>query len=342
MHGSARSGLACWGALGLLTPLAGCSAPTDGARPAEPLRVVFLADTHIIGPQYECCSESDGVDNDSIMRTAERLALTRERVHAIDPPPDLVFLLGDVVHDAHVSPDLDWYEEEETAWSIASDLVAGFETPVHILWGNHDYEVSCGDAESFDRSFSHSLFERYFQAPPYTAVDAGGWRFVLLNSQLGPTWDSTDERCETSLGSFGQEQLAWLDEQLAEGLPTLVLTHHHWIASIASEEDPGGAHPDLATVLARHDNAVAHLAGHLHRWYELEVSEAVPIPHLILGSTRYDDDNFWLGEFESGTDEWRLLDRDKPRWMSTCADTWTYQGQPRLDPEAAETGDCSF
>ena len=219
--------------------------------------------------------------------------------------------------------------------------MGGFDAPVHILWGNHDYEVNCS-GETFEREFSHALFARFFGADPYGVVDAGGWRFVMLNSQLGPTWDVDSEQCSTSLGSFGVEQLAWLDALLSEDLPTLVMSHHHWLTSIADAEDPSGPNPDLRTVLARHDNVVAHLAGHLHRWYDLGPNDVVPVRHLILGATRYDDDNFWLAEFEPGTSDWSFLDFDKPQWMTTCADTWTYDGVPALQPDGTETGDCTF
>ena len=73
-------------------------------------RAVFIADTHVVGPQYECCSESEGLDNDSIMQTQDRLIAVREQINAIVPPPDMVFVLGDVVHNAAgLSDDLSWF-----------------------------------------------------------------------------------------------------------------------------------------------------------------------------------------------------------------------------------------
>lgn len=39
----------------------------------------------------------------------------------------------------------------------------------------------------------------------------------------GRTWDPTDPRCAVPLSSYGEEQLRWLDAQLAEGKPTLVM-----------------------------------------------------------------------------------------------------------------------
>jgi 3',5'-cyclic AMP phosphodiesterase CpdA len=331
----------------VLLALAACQAPegspddaTDtDAAPTRPLRVVFLSDTHIIGPQYTCCSESNGVDNDSIVRTGERLRATVDRINAIQPPPDHVFVLGDIVHDAHHGTALDWYDDNDNAWSIAADLFARVEAPVHFVWGNHDYEVKCGERDGHHpRAFTHELQQHFMGAPTHGVVDAGRWQFVMMNSQLGPTWDPAGPDCSTGTGSFGEEQLAWLDETLATGKPSVVLTHHHLLTSIAYDENDG-PNPDITTVMGRHANTRLHLAGHLHRWYELQPTEVIPVRHLILGATRYDDDNFWVVDF--GAEDFEILDFDKSQWFTTCADTWSYDGSP-MSTGVEELGDCSI
>jgi hypothetical protein len=323
----------------LALALGGCARSSDtSAQGAVPLRVVLIADTHVIGPQYACCSESDGIDNASIMRTPERLEATVARINAIEPPPDHVFVLGDVVHDAHRSHDPAWYDEEDNAFPIARDLLARLDAPTHVLWGNHDYEVDCGGGDTYEREFTEELFARFFDVAPFDVVDDRGWKFVMLNSQRGPTWDPADPLCNTGLGSYGAEQLAWLDEQLAEGVPTFVLSHHHHVGATKSDQNDG-PDPDVSAVLARHDNVAAHVAGHLHRWMDLDPTDVNPFRHLILGATRYDDDNFWLLELsEDGAFE--IVDYDKPKWLTTCAATWTYDGAPAPDPDGVETGDC--
>ena len=52
-----------------------------GAAPT----VVLFADAHLIGPQYVCCTESNDVDNDSIMKTLDRLNAARRKVCAAAP-----------------------------------------------------------------------------------------------------------------------------------------------------------------------------------------------------------------------------------------------------------------
>jgi 3',5'-cyclic AMP phosphodiesterase CpdA len=324
----------------MLLLLLACTSPPDSADdPVTPgtFRVAFIADTHVIGPQYVCCSESEGLDNESIMKTPDRLAAVVDQLNAVNPPPEAVFVLGDVVHDAHVFDSLDAYEAEETAWSRAAALFDGLDMPVHLVWGNHDYDVDCGEVGDDRRLFTHDLFDRFFGAEPTKVVDLYGWRFILANSQLGPTWDAVDGACSTGTGSFGAAQLTWLDEQLGEGRPSVVMSHHY-LPVTRAEEDPAGL-GDYESVLSARSNMKLSLAGHAHRW--IDFTPSYGFPHILLGATRYDTDDFWIVEFSKESDAYTILDFDKARWLTTCADTWVYDGTPAPDPaNPAETGDC--
>src|SRR6476620_5731999 len=88
------------------------SPPVDDGR----FRVVFVSDTHITGPEYQCCSETPGIDNASIVKTEDRLREVVKRVNAIRPRPDLVFLLGDVTHNPYYSTERAYYDEQRTAF----------------------------------------------------------------------------------------------------------------------------------------------------------------------------------------------------------------------------------
>lgn len=327
----------------LLAACAGDDPATDSAggypdpQPGT-FRVVMLADTHVVGPEYECCSESEGIDNESIMKTPARLEAVRDQINALDPAPDLVFVLGDVVHNAMVYDDLQSYEDIETGYSRAAALFRDFNMPVHLVWGNHDYKVKC-NGEGKDRELTHEVLQSLFDAPPSDVIDHKGWRFVLTNSQLGPTWTPGHEMCETGLASYGADQLAWIDEQLSAGKPSMVMAHFYTLVTKLNE-DPAGPHADLPAVLASHDNMKLFLAGHMHRW--VDSRDAPNFPQVIVGATRYDTDNFWLFEFEENGEEYVILDEDKPTWYTTCADTWDYDGEtPALSSTNVEEGDCS-
>lgn len=327
--------------LGLgLALLAACSGG-GGDDPSAPFRVVFLADTHVIGPQYECCSESPGVDNTSIVRTEQRLLEVRDTVNAMRPRPDMVFILGDVMHDAYHSHDVAFYEENETAFSVAAALIGGFEVPVHLVWGNHDYEVNCGDLEeSYSRDLSHELFRSFFSTDPYQVIDHKGWRFILTNGMLGQSWDVVDPDCDTFFASFGREQLAWVERQLDTAKPTVMMAHHPVFLSRRSEA-PGTTAPDLWSLIARHDNVRATFVGHMHRWIDVTLFGSPREPEWVVAATRYDSDNLWLVEFDPVAGTFEILDREKEIPFSSCGETWSYDGPLPLPVEGApEEGDC--
>ncbi len=322
----------------LLTFFLACSPTTEdsGAAPPTSFRVAVLSDTHVIGPQYTCCSENGDLDNASIMRTNERLAEAVDRINAIDPPVELVLLAGDIVHDARLYDSLEAYQGQEHAWSRAGELLGRLRAPYHIAWGNHDYDFSCNDAV-YDRALTHGLFDRWLGAPPFEQVDHKGWRFLLANSQLGPTFELGNPRCDGGLGSFGAEQLAWLDTALQEGLPSVVLSHHYLVVT-ASNEDPDGR-IDFETVLGDAPNLQLVLAGHSHRWITFDRDD---FDQVLVAGTRYDPDNFWVLDMALDGSGFDILDAEKARNLDTCADTWVYDGTPMPDPSApAETGDCA-
>jgi 3',5'-cyclic AMP phosphodiesterase CpdA len=295
-----------------------------GGTPHPTFRAVFITDTHIIGPQYTCCVENGANDNASIVKTVDRLRAVRDAINAIDPPPAMVFVTGDVVHAAHVSRDPQWYRDNENAYSIARDLFQGFHMPVYMVMGNHDYEVDCGSSATFDRAFSEARFQEFFGMPPYQAVDYHGWKFLLVNSQRGPTFDVNDPRCSTEYASVGDEQMAWAQAQLDEGRPTVVMSHYMRILY-------NDAFPAL---LDAHDNVRAFFTGHTHRWLDMSGFNN-DVPHWVLGGTRYDANNFWLVDFDETDGTFQILDQTKALIGSTCA-----MPIPTIESTLPDTGDC--
>lgn len=294
-----------------LALLAACGAPdtdddvdTDAASD-RPLRAAFLADPHIIGDDYQCC-ESPGLDTDSIYKTRRRLETARDLINGIDPPVDHVFVLGDVFHQAYKWDDVEVYATNGSAPQRAKEIFDGFDAPVHLLWGNHDYDVP-----EFSREFAHDLQQRMFDTPPYHRVEDRGWQFLLTNSQLGPTWDATDPMnafLDTGTGSFGREQLAWMAEQLQRGQPTMLMFHHPLLV-VQRDEDPDGPWPDVWAVIEAHRDVIEGVwVGHTHTW--LDFTSVLDLPYWVVGSVRYDADNFWVHELrDDGT--WEIVDQDK-------------------------------
>ncbi len=320
----------------VFAPLLSCGSSPTASAPPPTFRAVFITDTHVIGPQYTCCHENGDNDNTSIMKTVARLNAVRDQVNAIKPAPSMVFVLGDVVHAAHVSRDPHYYRDNPNAYSIARDIFKSFAMPVYMVMGNHDYEVDCGVSTSYDRAFSEARFQELLGTPPYQSVDKGGWKFMLVNSQRGVTFDAQSPQCETDGASVGTEQMAWAEGELAQNKPTIVMSHY--MRSLYSDVEEG-AHKSFPALLDSQPNVKAFFAGHTHRWLDFTQSNN-GVLHRVLAGTRYDANNFWLIEFEEGTSKYRILDEDKAISGTTCSLTYSYDGDPKLVPDAVDTGDC--
>ncbi len=301
---------------------------TRGTKETDPqasskFRVVFLADTHIIGPNYECC-ESNTLDTESIFLTRDRLLQARDAINLIRPRPDFAIVLGDVLHDAYFKDaplDPDFYRNQETAFSVAADIFNGFAMPVYPILGNHDYKVP-----AIPQEFTDQLFRKFFGTEPYYSIDHKGWKFILANSEYGPTWDPESELYDRGVASYGSEQLAWIERELQQGLPTTLLFHYTLLPGVTSyDENPGGGLPGLISNYA--DTIKFTLCGHTHRW--INFFNLFTVPHIIIGATRYDPDNFWLIEFDSQQGTYEILDYDKANWLTVEGDTWVYDGLPQ-------------
>lgn len=279
----------------------------------------LLSDPHVIDDWY-VGPESNALDTSSILMANDRLARVRDRLNELSmvQPIDLTLVAGDLVHDFPFE-DVDSYvtgpDADRTAVAIARDLYAGFSMPVHVALGNHDYEQP-----RLSRETTHAIFRAVLGIEPYYAIDHRGLRFLVLNSQLGETWNPESPVYDEGLGSLGAAQLAWVEEQLADATPAILIVHHHpW--SFARDEVPGAAHPDLFSISEAYPDTIRMIvSGHLHRW--IDHDDTYGALQITLGSTRYDEDAFLLFQADESTGEIELLNPETPDWRSTEAEPY--------------------
>lgn len=273
----------------------------EAQRERGTFHVGVIADTHIIDDFYKG-PEGSPEDTESIFKTEERLVAARAVLNALTPALDLVFLVGDYFHD-YPSTDLEFYFTNRTRVDRAKAITDGFRAPVHVGFGNHDYAVP-----KVSRDVTHELFRRKLGLKPYYAVDHRGWKFIHVNNFLGDTWLAGHERYNRQRGSLGEEQLLWLEAQLAERIPTFVFVHFP-LSAIAPVE-----HADLGlhTLLKRHAATVQRvISGHWHRW--VDVGDQFGPPHLVMAATRYDADAYLVVEVDAAGTH-RLLNLDLVEW----------------------------
>ena len=324
--------------LALLTLSVACASPDATVPDASTVkRVAILSDTHVIASTYTCC-ENGALDTTSIYASRARLQYAIDEINAIEPPIEKVFILGDIFHQnyAYGANDVSDYLNNDSAAQQARDLLAGFNPDVELAWGNHDYEVP-----EIPAAFTHELFRSLFQTEPYHAVDIAGFRFLMMNSNLGETWNPDNpDAFNTGTGSFGAEQLDWAADQLADGKPTFLMFHHHPLSGTLAHDERDGEIGDVFDLVRTYADTVRGVyMGHLHRWVDAPEVQGIAgldvadVPFTIGGGMRSDSGNFLVMELDEDGLQADLIDKPKAVWATTWAydETWNEHGDPVID-----------
>jgi hypothetical protein len=280
------------------------------AQAASPSLFHFavVSDTHIIDDYYKKGSENGVEDNESILRTTERLISARTVINSLHPKIEKVFVPGDCFHN-YPSADYDFYFKNRTRIDIAKELFDGFEMPVHLGFGNHDYDEH--RTPGISREMSNRLFEAKLKTKPYSAIDYKGFRFLHLNNFLGRTWDENGSPRDRQYGSLGEEQLNWAEAQLAEHKPTVVFIHYPlWIVQPTEVKDYG-LHPMLQKY---RESIPMVIAGHWHKW--VDFAHTFGPQHYVTAATRYDPNAYMLFEADSKRQTLRWMNADLVEWST--------------------------
>ena len=282
---------------------------------ADKFYIAILTDIHMIDAEYKG-PENTAEDTNSLYHSEERLLSARALINSLLPRIEQTFLIGDLFHN-YPSKEYSYYFERETRIDKAKSMLDGFQMPVHLAFGNHDYDV-----KFIPREMSHKLFAAKFNAKPYSSFDYKGWKFLMLNNFLGATQDVKSEAFNTAVGSFGEEQLHWIEAQLKEGKPTFVFLHYPLTMIDGNEMGDYG----LFSLLQKYKQTIkVVLSGHQHRW--LDLGHTWGPRHLVVASTRYDVNAYMLVEIATRDESWRFLNEDLVGWATHFAQP--YRGMKR-------------
>ena len=208
--------------------------------------------------------------------TGEAPALARAFVERMNDAvrPDLIVNLGDDIEDEDARADRERY-------AACVGTLRGAEAELFHVAGNHDL-IHLAPADLLAAWGRPEISRLHY------GFDRGGFHFTVLH---------TRERKDLDV-SIGDEQLAWLAEDLAgTSLPTVVLMHHS-----AADQDLRGnrwfeGSPHLCLVRERRamrrlfeqHGVLAVFNGHLH-WNHLDVIGGVPYVTLQSLIENVDDD----------------------------------------------------
>ncbi|HET9198055.1 MAG TPA: phosphodiesterase [Solirubrobacterales bacterium] len=194
----------------------------------RPTLLVQLSDLHVGG-------------NEQGLDPLPRLRAVIEAVRSLPNRPDAALISGDLTDDGSAE-----------SCSVAREMLAGLELPLHVLPGNHDDRARLREAFGLPGAGGE---------PINYSVRVGDLRLVALDS-IVPGQDP---------GDFPPERLRWLDDELATEpeAPTLLALHHPPLATGIPEWDAINLsvpqREALAEVVARHPQLRGICGGHLHR-----------------------------------------------------------------------------
>ncbi len=217
----------------------------------EPVVFAVASDTHVVGDLEHGISV--------------RLKDCINTVNALSHAPVALFITGDLIDSLETTSAL-----PHGFLPIFKEILMEATLPVYPVAGNHDYyalnypQFLLADSQAEP----DQMRREQLGIEPYYAVTYNGNKFILLNSMQGELWD-------ISLGlsgSLGAAQLAWLDEQLSDGVPAVLFLHHP--PELTEELD---GQPTLADVVGAHNDVIMGIfAGHLHLWSRSEIA-GVPV-----------------------------------------------------------------
>jgi hypothetical protein len=280
--------------------------------PTNPwFRFAVIADTHIIDEWYTG-PESNELDTTSMFLTRERMIAARDFLNSLTPRPEFICHVGDLIHD-YPSDDLNFFFENRTRLDEAITILDGFGVPFHLCLGNHDYEF-----RTVPRAETHALFREKMGVEPWHAFEHRGWKFIFLDTYSGETHNPSSPLFLGDLnGSIGEEQLVWLQEQLADEKPCFIFLHQ-MLPTILSGEM---GQTDIFTIIEEHAHHIKYvIAGHTHRW--LDFGTEFGAPHMVMGATRYDEDCFIVCDVNVETGEFVFANQATWGFAGLFAERW--------------------
>lgn len=225
--------------------------PRPGAKPV--LRVAHLTDVHLM----------DKFD------APARFRRCLQHVQSQQPKVDFILNGGDIVFDMN-KENLDTIRGQWDLWH--SIVRADCSLPMLYAVGNHDIwwnEDDKGQA-LYGKKFS---LDQLGMSTPYYAFSKKGWKFIVLDSvhlDIDGTW---------YIGKLGDEQMGWLQQELAATpatTPVCVLSHIPILTATLMVEDNivnkwtmlgGDMHTDTAKIIDlfyKYKNVKLCLSGHIH------------------------------------------------------------------------------
>ena len=196
---------------------------------ADSFKIIVISDVHVRLP-----------DNPDDVKYNNALNLSRfsEALNSIKTghaDADLVIVNGDLA-GCLFSNNPDDYDgiAPDTPAERFKSMIDTLGKPYHVILGNHDYQEGFNTSyeegiPSSDPAAMEAIWKKVLGIDPYYSFVHKGVRFIMLNSIRGSSYDDIcpSSTIETACrGSFDNEQMNWLESELANSEPCLIFLHH--------------------------------------------------------------------------------------------------------------------
>jgi Icc protein len=223
------------------------------AKKQSVLRIAHLTDIHLKNQ----------------LSAPEKFVKCLHHMQQQSPKVDLVLNGGDIVFDMNkenIGTINDQWKLMNTIWQAECSL------PVHYCLGNHDIWWNEDDKNQAFYGKKYSM-DQLKLSKPYYSINQSGWKFIILDSvhlDIDGTW---------YIGKLGDEQFAWLENELKNtdpSVPVLVMSHIPILTATLMIEDDivnkwqmlgGDMHTDTSKIIKlfyQHPNVKLCLSGHIH------------------------------------------------------------------------------
>jgi len=214
------------------------------------LRVYSASGNNLTFAQISDAHYSSAKTNTSYRLTAESGELLTDAIEQVNETPNIDFVMftGDMINTP--------YQKELMSFiKYANQL----KYPWYAVYGNHDICVGGYLSKKLYLDILNSHNKNFsFSKPYYSFVPKKGYRVIGLDSII-------DTRI-TANGEIDEEQLRWLDKQLAMSKNDVVLIflHNPLVEPLHSESHKVLNAGEVLKVINKYKNPIAIFSGHYH------------------------------------------------------------------------------
>jgi 3',5'-cyclic-AMP phosphodiesterase len=279
------------------------SPPPVSASPRRVLRFAHPTDIHV---QPE-------------LRSAQGMAAAFRHMMALEDPPRMILVGGDLPLDVNVTP----FFRSAQLWSLYRKTLEDNvppSVPIHHAIGNHDIwglDKQACRATGTEAFFGKKWFlDEFGYSSTYYSFNMAGWHFIVLDSIVP---DGTG-RSEAGFSCrIAGDQLDWLKSDLSStppAMPVVVVSHVPIISAATFFERRRTMEPDIVighrrmhsdyetlnSIFLEHRNVKLCLSGHLHL---LDRTEYDGVTYICDGAVCGD---FWKGPTLQTPEGYGLID----------------------------------